>query len=131
MKKHAVLVIVAACFFVLDRFLKVAALFKGTAIHNYNAAFSLSFGFDIAWLSAVVLLGAFAWLYYSLQKKDWLAASALIVLMLGASANFYDRLAYGFVVDYIEIPNLTVFNLADVLVVSGAILLALHELKKK
>ncbi len=131
MKKHAALLIVAACFFVLDRFFKVEGLLAGTAIHNYNAAFSLSFGFDIAWLAALVLLCAFGWLYQSLQQKDWLSASALIVLILGASANFYDRIVYGFVVDYIEIFNVTVFNLADVLVVSGAILLGLHELKKK
>lgn len=131
MKKHAALVIVAACFFVLDRFLKVWFTQGGEAIKNYQAAFSLSFGFDIVWLAGLVIICALAWLIISLQKKDALASNALIILLLGALANFYDRLLYGYVIDYIQIPGLIVFNLADALVVGGALLLGLKEFKKK
>jgi signal peptidase II len=131
MKKYAPAVIVAACFFILDRFLKVWFTQSGEAVKNYQAAFSLSFGFDILWLAALVIACALVWLIFSLLKKDALATSALIILLLGAGANFYDRLVYGYVIDYLQLPPWLVFNLADLLVVGGALLLGLQELKKK
>lgn len=64
----------------------------------------------------------FAWL----DDKPTLAALCMIVG--GACGNLYDRLAWGRVVDFIEIGigELTwpVFNVADMAVTAGALLLA-------
>ncbi|HIQ00112.1 TPA: signal peptidase II, partial [Candidatus Bipolaricaulota bacterium] len=46
------------------------------------------------------------------------------LLWAGAWGNFIDRFAYGYVLDFLELPRFPVFNLADAAVVVGAVLLA-------
>ena len=48
---------------------------------------------------------------------------AYAVLLGGALGNLTDRLARGFVVDFIHLAHWPVFNVADVAVVAGALLL--------
>jgi signal peptidase II len=46
------------------------------------------------------------------------------LLLAGAAGNLIDRLAYGYVVDFLDLGWFPVFNLADAAVVVGAALLA-------
>ena len=54
------------------------------------------------------------------------AASAGLALVLGgALGNLYDRLAYGFVVDFFDFSFFpAVFNVADSAITAGAVLMA-------
>lgn len=136
-----------AVFFLLDRFLKYAALslkseetvplisnffsFRFTA--NYKIAFSLPL--EGAWLSYVIFVILLI-LIFQLAKKVVrknldCEAIALGAIILGASSNLIDRLIYGYVIDYFEITYFTVFNLADVLISAGAIYLIVKALLKK
>ena len=58
------------------------------------------------------------------------AIIGLLLILLGALSNFFDRLAYGYVIDYFYLKNFTIFNLADASISGGAIL-ALIGLNKK
>ncbi len=51
-------------------------------------------------------------------------------MITGAISNIIDRLSYGYVIDYLSLRYFTVFNLADVMISSGAIILILKNLKK-
>ena len=51
--------------------------------------------------------------------------AALLLITAGAMGNYVDRLARGYVVDFIHLTHWPVFNVADVYVVAGAALLAL------
>ncbi len=51
--------------------------------------------------------------------------AAYLFLLAGALGNVADRVARGFVVDFIYVHHWPVFNVADVLVVVGMILLAM------
>lgn len=68
----------------------------------------------------LVALG-FGALTLLLWKNNLSSASAL--LLGGAVSNLIDRLRFGYVVDYIDIGSLPVFNLADVAIVVGVVLL--------
>ncbi|HVY39243.1 MAG TPA: signal peptidase II [Polyangia bacterium] len=51
--------------------------------------------------------------------------AALLLVTAGAAGNYLDRLARGYVVDFVHLHHWPVFNVADVYVTAGAALLAL------
>jgi signal peptidase II len=93
---------------------------------NRDIAFSLTRPFDHAakpWLLAgvgLVLLtglGAYAW---RRRREAGLAEQLSIVLIAaGALGNLLDRVARGYVVDFVYVHHYSVFNVADVLLVAG------------
>lgn len=48
---------------------------------------------------------------------------AVFFILAGAAGNMIDRIRLGYIVDFINIKDITVFNLADVFIVIGAIAL--------
>lgn len=103
----------------------VLPFFHLTYVENTGAAFGIGRsrnGLFVA-VSAVLLAG----LYWAQRRwpKDnlWLRAGVLLVAG-GALGNLYDRLAYGFVVDFFDFRVWPVFNVADSCVCVGAGLLA-------
>lgn len=136
----------AVIFFVaLDRWLKVLAIqgarfnllgeiFKFEFAKNFYIAFSLPlYG---AWLNAVILIIILSLIYYII--RSWRAGSrgaalCLFAVVLGASSNLFDRLKYGYVVDYLDLKYFTVFNLADIMIVAGitGLLVSLRIKEKK
>jgi signal peptidase II len=106
---------------------------KLTYVLNDSAAFSLGFGFTgIFTLFSSVASIALLWFIFAKSKStSWSLMAA--VLLGGVLGNLVDRLVrspgggLGKVVDYIQIPfNFPIFNLADIAIVSMAILAALR-----
>lgn len=52
-----------------------------------------------------------------------LTRASLILILAGALGNYADRLNRGYVVDFIHVPHWPVFNVADICVTVGVILL--------
>jgi signal peptidase II len=50
--------------------------------------------------------------------------AALVLVTAGAIGNYVDRLARGYVVDFVHLQHWPVFNVADIYVTGGAVLLA-------
>jgi signal peptidase II len=64
------------------------------------------------------------------RRKNTLATKVALVLMLaGALGNYLDRSFRGYVVDFIHVPHWPVFNVADIYVTAGAVLLAWSSLR--
>ncbi len=101
-----------------------------TYLQNSGAAFSMLQGQRTYFVIITVLfLGAFIFLAW----KKTLPRFYLILLACiagGAVGNFIDRMAYGYVVDMIEVEfiRFAVFNVADVFITVGAILLVIYAL---
>ncbi len=100
-----------------------------TYVQNTGAAFSLlsSHTWVLTLLSGVVSVG----LAVALAKKilpHWTGMLSLALLLGGAIGNFIDRLLLGFVTDMFATTfvNFAVFNVADIGVVVGGVLLCLH-----
>jgi signal peptidase II len=97
-------------------------------VYNDSAAFSLGFG--QTWILAVIATAAMlATIWYSMRitSRSWAVMAG--VFLAGVVGNLIDRLirepsfGNGHVVDFIKIPfNFPVFNLADIFIVSMAIL---------
>ena len=60
-----------------------------------------------------------------------LGRAALLLVTAGAAGNVLDRIARGYVVDFVHVPHWPVFNVADAYVTAGAILLAWSALKAR
>ncbi len=111
----------------------LGSLFRLTLSYNPDAALNLSFGGGSRPLFAViaiVALGALFFMYRRTQSEAALRAVALALVAGGALGNLLDRLrsARG-VVDFIDLgvgdTRFYTFNVADVGVTIGALLLAL------
>ena len=136
-------VVVALVLITLDQFTKnlaIATLNLGVdypvigevlvwrLVYNDSAAFSLGFG--QTWILAVIATAAMlATIWYSMRitSRSWAVMAG--VFLAGVVGNLIDRLirepsfGNGHVVDFIKIPfNFPVFNLADIFIVSMAIL---------
>lgn len=115
----------------------VGDVIRFTLAYNRGAAFNMSLGehsrigFTVL---AVAVLAAMASVYQSTKAHDQVQATALALVAGGAVGNVLDRLrspggTYRGVVDFIDIgigdARFWTFNLADMGVTFGAILLAL------
>ena len=105
---------------------------KLTYILNESAAFSLGFGLTglFTLISSVATLALIWFIAFKSKSTAWSIIAA--VMLGGVVGNLLDRLfrspgaGLGKVVDYIQIPfNFPIFNLADIAIVSMAILSAL------
>jgi signal peptidase II len=102
-----------------------------TLAFNSGASFSMGAGLG-PWiaLGAALVVGALVWTARSVRSR--LMAVALGMIVGGASGNLCDRLLrgdagllHGSVVDFIDFQWWPVFNVADIGVVCGAILLVI------
>jgi signal peptidase II len=105
-----------------------------TLAFNRGAAFGLSIGDDPRWvfipisIFAVILLGS---LLLQARSSDVLRVVSVSLVMAGALGNLYDRLRWNRgVVDFIGPIDLgfmdfPIFNVADMAISCGAVLLAL------
>jgi signal peptidase II len=103
-----------------------------TRVHNPGGAFGFLPQGRVAFLllSGGVAVAATWALLLGLPGTRW-PRLGLALLWAGAWGNFIDRLLYGHVLDFIEVPHFPVFNLADSAVVAGAALLALGLLWRR
>jgi signal peptidase II len=72
---------------------------------------------------ALTLLVLVAWARR--RRAAWPEHAGFALICAGAIGNLVDRLARGYVVDFVHVRFWPVFNLADALVVAGVALLAL------
>jgi len=106
-------------------------VFHLTYVENRGAAFSIlngKVGFLILF-TGLVLVGLCMLLIHSMRNgESKILLIALAMVIGGAIGNMYDRIVLGYVVDYFDfrLINFAVFNVADVFVVCGSILLGLY-----
>lgn len=109
---------------------KITEFFNLTYVRNYGAAFSFladSGGWQRWFFTgiAVVAVGLLSfWLAKTPKHQIWLVIGFNLILG-GAAGNLYDRIAYGYVVDFLDftIPiygRWPAFNVADMAIVVGA-----------
>ena len=102
-----------------------------TYLLNTGAAFSSFSG--MTWLLALVSLGAVILLMVLLARNffpGWWGKLSLSLLLAGAAGNLIDRVTLGGVTDMFETTfiHFAVFNVADICVVAGGVLMAAYVL---
>lgn len=105
-------------------------VFHLTYVENRGAAFGMLQ--NNQWIFVIVALVASIFGIYYLYKRKikLLGKGAIIMIIAGALGNAVDRIRLGFVVDYFDFRIIWqyVFNIADVFVVVGTILLCIYIL---
>lgn len=100
-----------------------------THVRNTGAAFGLlpSLGGVFRIVSLVVVL-AIIFYFRQLAANSWLLCVAFGLQLGGAAGNLVDRLARGYVTDFIDVRVWPIFNVADSAIVVGTVLLAYYAL---
>jgi signal peptidase II len=110
--------------------------FNLTYVHNTGAAFSFlseAGGWQrwfFAGLALVISIVITVWLA-RLKQHETLLAIALALVLGGAIGNLIDRLAYGYVIDFLDVYYQTwhwpAFNIADSAITLGVILMLVES----
>lgn len=103
----------------------IAAFFQISHVSNTGMAFGLFPAGSMLFAAAPVVVSLAILAYnYTLQSDQRLLRVALGLQLGGALGNLIDRVRIGHVTDFLDFGPWPVFNLADLSVVSGAIVLA-------
>jgi signal peptidase II len=119
---------------------RVTAFFNLTLTYNRGAAFSFlsaGAGWQVWIFGAIALVISAAliiWLRRIFYRQLWLCA-AISLIIGGALGNLYDRISYGYVIDFLQFHwerlYYPVFNVADACICVGAFMLVLDSLSNK
>lgn len=108
----------------------IVRLAPETVAVNSGVAFSIPMPTAISLtVSAALILALIVGTYWALKTRNMFYAWSFVVLAVGAASNSIDRIRFGGVVDYIELPLLSTINLADILITIGVSMLALTLLR--
>ena len=103
-------------------------IFHLTYVENRGAAFGM-FQNNQMFFVLIALVACLVGIYYLYKKKlNLLGKISIMFIVSGAIGNLIDRVRLGYVVDYFDFRVFWsyVFNLADVFVVVGTILLCIY-----
>ncbi len=142
-------IILSVVVFVLDMLTKLLAkekltelatlpvwrnVFHLTYVENRGIAFGMFGGGRIVFifLTAAVLVLLWYLYYKTAEKSIWLKLGMAGVIG-GALGNLADRIFRGYVVDFLDfrLIDFPVFNIADIAVCIGAVLLVIHFFKSE
>lgn len=107
--------------------------FYVSKVYNDGAAWSMLAGSTIFLAIMAILALAFLLVYQSKFLANWRNMLAFGLVYGGLLGNLLDRIIHGYVIDYLKLNfgsyNFPIFNLADVVIVSGVILIIIAILK--
>jgi signal peptidase II len=116
--------------------IEIVPYFNLTYVHNTGAAFSFlseAGGWQrwfFAGLALVISVVIAVWLA-RLKRHETLLAVALSLILGGAIGNLIDRLAYGYVIDFLDVYYQTwhwpAFNIADSAITLGVVLMLVES----
>jgi len=108
----------------IDQVLKFLTLSSGLAFINKGIAFGL---FSSANLSSfVIFVFILCALCYTICTSRRRLVLPLKLILVGGLSNLLDRIFHGGVVDYLYLPIIPSFNLADLAITIGFLLVVSH-----
>lgn len=109
----------------LDQILKNLFLNWGLAQKNFNSLF----GLEANWIYAGIISIAFLSFVLLQRKKDYLLIPTGL-LLIGIISNTIDKIRFGFIIDYINLFNIFVFNIADMSIFLGTFIFIWQIIKE-
>jgi signal peptidase II len=119
----------------------IDGFFNITYVQNTGVAFgifsSITSPAKSLLLSVFTAFAAIVVVAYSLRSptRNRLLQTALALILGGALGNLYDRIAYGYVVDFLELYVATyhwpAFNIADSAITIGVVLMAIEIIRNE
>lgn len=105
-------------------------VFHLTYVENRGAAFGMFQNNQIIFVIVAIVASIFGLYYLHTKKMNFIGKSGIVLIISGAIGNLIDRVRLGFVVDYFDFRIVWeyVFNVADVFVVVGTLMLCIYIL---
>lgn len=145
MKKKVKYIIMVLAIIIIDQIVKIIITSKTSInltiipgalklsyVENTGGAYGLGADSILVLIGINILLITFIITILTKSKKlDDKIKTGLLLILAGGISNLLDRLLRGYVIDYIdinEIINYPVFNIADVSIVCGAIIIIVRIL---
>ncbi|MBS3096789.1 signal peptidase II [Candidatus Woesearchaeota archaeon] len=139
-KKYAVIIPIGLLIVILDQLTKyiikhnfrlnesipiIKNILHLTYITNTGSAFGLFKGLNWFFIlfSIIVVIAIFYYLKKAVKNNEKLTQFAVGLLLGGTIGNLIDRIAYGYVIDFIDFRIWPVFNVADSAVTISVVLL--------
>lgn len=100
-------------------------------VRNTGAGFGVLKGY--VWLFSIISFGVISlivWYIPQMQPRRY-AAISFGLLLGGAIGNLIDRIAYGCVIDFIDIWIWPTFNIADIMISASAVGIIIYFLREK
>lgn len=113
----------------------IKGILKFTYCENKGVAFSIGEGHTLVFVIVnLLLIGAMVF-YLERNRKVYNNVDKMFFIMVisGGLSNVIDRIARGFVVDFIDVNelfNFAIFNVADIMIVIGIICIAISYILK-
>jgi len=124
MNKTKVLILLGVVLVILDRLTKWFILSNPEKlVKNFNFYF-----FSPNQCILITIIGAILLLLFLLFLKT--KNIGLLFVILGGASNLFDRIYFGYVIDWINIW-ISTFNIADIIIFVGIICLIFHLIKSK
>lgn len=141
--------LVAVISFILDRIIKIIVdkslvpFIKYKLIgnilyllkcNNTGAAFSLMSGSTMFLIIITIIALYFIYTYIKKENNENKVMNVFYGLLIGGIiGNLFDRISYGYVIDYIGVNifkySFPIFNLADILIVISALYILINEFR--
>lgn len=122
-------------FFILDRLIKNILFIKGNFLFlkfTFNPYFFFFLQNKILFFPLMIIFFLlFFFLVKSYQNKEFFNFLFLSLIIIGGISNLLDRIFYGFVIDYFNFFSLFTFNLSDIMIFLGVIILVTKLLTRQ
>lgn len=107
----------------------IKSVFHITYVNNPGAAFGLLANKTPVFIGVTLVVAVFILLTYNyLPPGRPLLRLALALMLGGAMGNLIDRVSFGYVIDFLDFRIWPVFNVADMAIVTGVVLLCWYIL---
>ena len=101
------------------------------AIHkNFGLAFDLPFRLEFVVLASILIGGMLLRTAWKTRMDHPEISCACLIISVGALGNLFDRIVYGFTVDYIILFGRSAINFSDLVIIVGVISLLLLSSKR-
>lgn len=135
----------ALVFFSFDRITKKIFLFSPASLDylilpnllelklSKNPNLALGIRLVAFWQYLLIFLAIFVIIYFIIKayrSKKMLLIFSLTLILVGAFSNLWDRICYGYIIDFINFSFFSVFNLADIYITCGIFLILFSQFKK-
>lgn len=111
-----------------DSIMVIKNFFYITFVDNKGAAWGILSGrLELFFIITIVVIVVITYMLFTTERRKVLLRLALVVILAGSLGNFYDRIVFGYVRDFLNFYpfgyDFPVFNVADMSLSLGYVLL--------